>query len=222
MFRCRAMSPEQKQERRRTILDAALRLFQETSFDAIGIDEVAKRAGVAKGTVYLYCKTKEELFLALQSEAFENWFDEMDARLAAIQAAQGTCTIDSFVAMVERSTQDRPAMVRLIAISHAILERNIDFSAAMAFKQMLCERTFKTGALLEACLPFLKPGAGAQLILRIYTLVIGIQTMAEPAPVVRQAIEKPGLECFRINFSDEFSDMLKTLLNGLAYQANEQ
>ncbi len=53
MFKCRAMSPEQKQERRRTILDAALRLFQETSFDAIGIDEVAKRAGVAKGTVYL-------------------------------------------------------------------------------------------------------------------------------------------------------------------------
>jgi AcrR family transcriptional regulator len=219
MFRCRAMSPEQKQERRRAILDAALQLFQEMSFDAIGINEVAKRAGVAKGTVYLYFTTKEELFLALQSEAFESWFDEMDARLTEIQAAHETCTIDRFVDLVECSVQDRPAMVRLIAISHAILERNIDFSTAMAFKQMLCERTFKTGSLLEACLPFLKPGAGAQLILRIYTLVIGIQTVAEPTPIVRQAIEKPGLECFRIDFSDEFSDVLKTLLNGLAYQA---
>src|SRR5512137_3060066 len=111
MFRCRAMSPEQKQERRRAILDAALQLFQEMSFEAIGINEVAKRAGVAKGTVYLYFKTKEELFLALQSEAFESWFDEMDARLTEMQAAHEACAVDRFVGLVGRSTQDRPALV---------------------------------------------------------------------------------------------------------------
>jgi AcrR family transcriptional regulator len=219
MFRCRAISPEQKQERRRAILDAALQLFQEMSFDAIGIGEVAKRAGVAKGTVYLYFKTKEELFLALQSEAFESWFDEMDARLKEMQAAQATCTVDRFVGLVGRSIQDRPAMVRLIAISHAILERNIDFSAALALKQALRSRISQTGSLLEACLPFLKPGEGAQLLLRIYALVIGIQNVAEPTPIVQQALEKPGMECFKINFSDEFSEILTALLHGLAYQS---
>jgi AcrR family transcriptional regulator len=218
MFKCRAISPEQKQERRRAILDAALQLFQEMPFDAIGMDEVAKRAAVAKGTVYLYFKTKEELFLALQSEAFESWFDEMDARLKEMQAAQESCTVDRLVDLIGRSIQDRPAMIRLIAISHAVLERNIDFSAALGFKQALRSRITQTGALLEACLPFLKPGEGAQLLLRIYALVIGIQSVAEPTPIVQQALEKPGMECFKINFLDEFSDVLKTLLNGLAYQ----
>jgi AcrR family transcriptional regulator len=219
MFKCRAISPEQKQERRRAILDAALQLFQETPFDAIGMGEVARRAAVAKGTVYLYFKTKEELFLALQSEAFESWFDEMDARLKEMQAAQESCTVDRFVDLVGRSIQDRPAMIRLIAISHAVLERNIDFSAALGLKQALRSRITQTGSLLEACLPFLKPGEGAQLLLRIYALVIGIQSVAEPTPIVQQALEKPGMECFKINFLDEFSEILTALLNGLAYQA---
>ena len=219
MFKCRAMSPEQKLERRRAILDAALQLFQEMPFDAIGIGEVAKRAGVAKGTVYLYFRTKEALFLALQSEAFESWFDEMDARLKEMQAAQESCTVDRFVDLVGRSIQGRPAMIRLIAISHAVLERNIDFSAALGLKQTLRSRMFGTGSLLEACLPFLKSGEGAQLLLRIYALVIGIQSVAEPTPIVQQALEKPGMECFKINFLDEFSEILTALLNGLAYQA---
>jgi AcrR family transcriptional regulator len=220
MFKCRAISPEQKQERRRAILDAALQLFQETSFDAIGMGEVAKRAAVAKGTVYLYFKTKEELFLALQSEAFESWFDEMDTRLKEMQAAQESCTVDRFVDLLGRSIQDRLAMIRLIAISHAVLERNIDFSAALGFKQALRSRITQTGSLLEACLPFLKPGEGAQLLLRIYALVIGIQSVAEPTPIVQQALEKPGMECFKINFLDEFSEILTALLDRLAYQAS--
>jgi AcrR family transcriptional regulator len=47
------------------ILDAALDCFAERGFTATRMDDVAVRAGVTKGTVYLYFKTKEELFTAL-------------------------------------------------------------------------------------------------------------------------------------------------------------
>lgn len=44
------------------ILEAAFELFSEKGFSATRLDEVAQRAGVAKGTLYLYFDSKEDLF----------------------------------------------------------------------------------------------------------------------------------------------------------------
>lgn len=47
------------------IVEAALDLFVEKGFAATRMDEIAKRAGVTKGTVYLYFPSKEDLFRAV-------------------------------------------------------------------------------------------------------------------------------------------------------------
>jgi AcrR family transcriptional regulator len=51
--------------RRETILTAALDEFSLRGFEAARLDDVAKRAGVAKGTIYLYFRDKESLFQEL-------------------------------------------------------------------------------------------------------------------------------------------------------------
>ncbi|HEX8903884.1 MAG TPA: TetR/AcrR family transcriptional regulator [Longimicrobiaceae bacterium] len=50
------------------IVEAALDLFVEKGFAATRMDEIAKRAGVTKGTVYLYFPSKEDLFRAVVEE----------------------------------------------------------------------------------------------------------------------------------------------------------
>jgi AcrR family transcriptional regulator len=54
-----------KQARPQELLDAALELFVEKGYSATRSDEVASRAGVSKGTLYLYFPSKEELFKAV-------------------------------------------------------------------------------------------------------------------------------------------------------------
>ncbi len=54
-----------KSERRDRIIDAAARLFGERHFHQVLLDDIAARAGVSKGTVYLYFKDKDDLYLAL-------------------------------------------------------------------------------------------------------------------------------------------------------------
>jgi len=54
-----------KQDRPQEITAAALAAFAEKGYAATRVDEVAKRAGVSKGLVYLYFKTKEEMFKAV-------------------------------------------------------------------------------------------------------------------------------------------------------------
>jgi AcrR family transcriptional regulator len=54
-----------KEERPAEITQAAMETFAEHGYAAARIDDVAKRAGISKGLLYLYFKTKEELFKAV-------------------------------------------------------------------------------------------------------------------------------------------------------------
>jgi AcrR family transcriptional regulator len=72
--------------RRQAILEAALTVFAEHGFEAARLDEVARRAGVAKGTLYLYFKDKEALFEELLHGAATPIID----RIAALADADLT------------------------------------------------------------------------------------------------------------------------------------
>src|SRR3954465_1744208 len=61
----RARSDADRQAKERAILDAALDVFAESGFAPARLEEVAARAGVAKGTIYLYFPSKQALFKAL-------------------------------------------------------------------------------------------------------------------------------------------------------------
>ena len=54
-----------KEDRPAEITEAAMQAFAEKGYAATRVDEVAKRAGVSKGLLYLYFKTKEDLFKAV-------------------------------------------------------------------------------------------------------------------------------------------------------------
>ena len=58
--------------KRERILAAALRLFANQTYQAVTMDRVAEAAGVAKGTLYLYFPSKEELYLGIFSDGLES------------------------------------------------------------------------------------------------------------------------------------------------------
>lgn len=71
-----------KEARHGELLEAALDLFVEKGFAATRVDEVAARAGVSKGTLFLYFPSKEELFKAVVRQniagRFEEWAQELE------------------------------------------------------------------------------------------------------------------------------------------------
>src|SRR6516162_6062683 len=58
-----------KAERPGEIVQAALQVFAEKGFAAAKLDDIARRAGVSKGALYLYFETKEDIFRAVVSQA---------------------------------------------------------------------------------------------------------------------------------------------------------
>src|SRR5450830_523849 len=78
----RAKRERRKEARPGELLDAALDLFVEKGFAATRVEEVAQRAGVSKGTLFLYFPSKEDLFKAVVREnisgRFAKWNEEFE------------------------------------------------------------------------------------------------------------------------------------------------
>jgi len=86
-------SSHSKRERRKEarpgeLLDAALDLFVEKGYAATRLDDVAARAGVSKGTLYLYYASKEDLLKAVIGERLSS---EIEIGAAAVAGHVGSC-----------------------------------------------------------------------------------------------------------------------------------
>jgi len=77
--------------KRREILQAAAAVFQEAGFERSSMEDIRKRAGFSKATLYSYFASKEELFMEIVEEAtesqFEATFDALDPLVDDIRQA---------------------------------------------------------------------------------------------------------------------------------------
>src|SRR5580693_7953203 len=88
---------ERKAEKRLAILDGAIRVFSEKGFFNTTVAEVARAAGVADGTIYLYFESKDELLLSIFDEKMEQLCTEAREAIAdapnAAEALRRVCLV---------------------------------------------------------------------------------------------------------------------------------
>ena len=69
------------QDKYELILASSRKLIEEIGFSALTMDKVAQKAGIAKGTVYLYFKDKDDLLEKVLSSGFEKMFERIKIRV---------------------------------------------------------------------------------------------------------------------------------------------
>ena len=77
-----------KEEKRCEIARASIDLFCEKGIQHTSIDEIARSAGVAKGTVYLYFKNKEEIIFAIWNMIVEQHMIAFEQRVDSLKGAK--------------------------------------------------------------------------------------------------------------------------------------
>jgi len=127
----RARTPEQKSDRRDTILFTAKTLFMEAGYEGFSMGLLSKRAGVAKGTLYLYFGTKEEVLLSLYSREFERFCSELTTEIAP------TMTDAEFVSRIYETSISDPLFLSLHARLGTVIEQNISVDALIASKRAM-------------------------------------------------------------------------------------
>ena len=77
------------EDRPHQLIDAALDVFSEYGYSAAKLDDIAHRAGVSKGTIYLYFASKEELFKAVVNDVIATQFLDGQHGPAPQSASEG-------------------------------------------------------------------------------------------------------------------------------------
>ena len=109
-----AQSDGEKRDKRDRILSAAERIFARHGFFAAKVSDVAKEAGVADGTIYLYFKSKDDLLISL----FERRMQEVNERLReATTNVKGPIEqLRAFVRTYLQLVHDEPAAAEVLTI----------------------------------------------------------------------------------------------------------
>jgi AcrR family transcriptional regulator len=71
------------ENKRKVIVQTAIRLFSEQPFHKVRLDDVAAAAGVGKGTVYIYFKNKEDLYYSMVYDGLADLVERLDLQLKA-------------------------------------------------------------------------------------------------------------------------------------------
>jgi len=73
--------------RREAIIQAAIEVFSKKDFKTASISEIARKAGVADGTIYQYFKNKEDLFFSIPVEKTNEFRSQLELHLEGISGA---------------------------------------------------------------------------------------------------------------------------------------
>jgi AcrR family transcriptional regulator len=128
------------EERPQQIIEAALATFGERGVAAARLEDIAKRAGLSKGTIYLYFPNKEELFREVIRHTVVAQIERAEAELAAASRLSATDALVQFVRGYWGfiRTPDFAALFRLI---HAELSNFPDL--ARFYSREVVERTLR-------------------------------------------------------------------------------
>lgn len=210
-LRRRAVAAEDKTERRDAIVRAAAELVRRDPSCGCSVDQLAARAGVAKGTVYLYFGSREEVLLAVHEKQSHELFDVVERALAAPQPS-GKSVVRAGLGYVRAHPQFYP----LAANCRGMLDSNISTEVALAFKLGVGKRLQSLGARIEHLYPGLKAGEGAALLTNCYALIIGLWQQADPPLSLRPVMDRPEMRIFKIDFEKQLNAALLDLWDAAA------
>ena len=214
MVKQRAMGVEDKEVRRHAILDAAERLFLKHPGRMASVAEVAAAAGLAKGTVYLYFPSKEEMLLALHERHVAHFFAQLMKKLLE----RGPLDFDDVFPVTLKHLIRLPGYLELTSRCFGLMDREIPKDTALAFKARIAQTLQGAGVHLERHFG-MPAGAGVTLLLHSYGLIVGLWQLLHPNERLGRAMKRPELRSLDRDYEGEIETALRALWGGWLSQA---
>jgi TetR/AcrR family fatty acid metabolism transcriptional regulator len=138
-------APSEKSDKRERILRAAVKVFARKGFYASRVSEIAKAAGVADGTIYLYFKSKDELLTSLFEDRITRLLDVLRREVAAVPSGPGR--VRRLLDILRREIAKMPTapdrVRRLIELQLGLLEGERDLAEVITVNLRQSSRLLK-------------------------------------------------------------------------------
>ncbi|MFC3701479.1 TetR family transcriptional regulator [Reinekea marina] len=200
----RARAPEQKAQRRATILHAAEVCYHLNAPNLPSVADVAAQAGVSKGTVYLYFHTKEEIFLALYSFHLNAIFK--DIQQVDVSENPTLALTDALLQYVTL----HPIFMPLAGMLHSVLESNLSLDVLLNFKLQLSQGLTHTATKLDHKLNS-DAGFSERALLHSYAALTGLWQLLQWPSALAHEQGNPQFGALHKSFEEELRLLLRNI-----------
>ena len=191
----RARSAEQKALRRHAVLEAAETYFLEVGYEAFSMSKLAKNIGLAKGTLYLYFQTREELFLTLYEQSLIRWGQVFIARLADAMTSKAYAQ-----SLYKTAVADGTFLPLLIRLEH-VIEHNVSIPRLINSKRVFILQVGIVARSTASALN-LSQAQSTEVVKTMGVLLIGA-TRSDQGPSLNQEELPDDVQALIASFSSE-------------------
>jgi AcrR family transcriptional regulator len=213
----RARTEEQREVRRRAILDMASAMLGEMPVAAVTLNELSRRVGLAKPNVLRYFESREAVLLELLDRFLLEWLTGLADELAegidrkAPMAERGAAV----AGILGRSLSRRAVLCELFGAQGSVLERNVSVEVVARYKRASLDRLTTMAGLLRKYLPELGDNA-AFCSLQTMLTAGALSAYSTPPPSLLAAYRaEPDLARFHLDPEDYLRQALTATLLGL-------
>ena len=213
----RARNEEQKEIRRRAVLDTAAAMLGEMPVAELSLNELSRRVGLAKSNVLRYFESREAVLLELLDDFLGTWLAELTDELAAgVDAQAAVETRAGQVAeILSRTLADRVVLCDLFGAQGGVLEHNVSLEVVKQHKRSSLAKLADMTGLMLRHLPEL--GDGAQIFCLMSLVTAGALSSYVPPPpsLLAAYAEEPALGVLNLDLPDALRTAFTSSLVGV-------
>ena len=213
----RARSDEQREIRRRAILETAAAMLDEMPVAEVSLNELSRRVGLAKSNVLRYFESREAVLLELLDSFLRDWLDELTEALTAGIEAQAAPDVRAgqLAEILSRSLAGRPVLCDLFGAQGGVLEHNVSVEVVKRHKRSSLTRLATMSELVRRHLPEI--GDGAQLFCLLSLVSAGALSSYVPPPpsLLAAYADEPALGELNLDLRDALRVALASALLGV-------
>jgi AcrR family transcriptional regulator len=214
----RARSEEQREARRRTILDTAAAMLTEMPVADMTLNELSRRVGLAKSNVLRYFESREAVLLELLDAAWQDWLTDLEKRLADHEAEKSSVRERTILlsGVLAASLAARPVLCDLLSAQSAVLERNVSPAVAATYKRAAVASVTALGRQARRCVPELGENGAFRFAGAVVMTAGALWSSCQPSAAMLAAYEAdPGLAAMRLDFTATVREVAEVLITGL-------
>lgn len=203
-------SEELTNARKEEIINACASLYETVSFKDITIRDIGAATSFSRTSIYNYFQTKEEIFLALLGEEYDEWCKALEKILNNYDAL----TIDEFAAAIANSINDREMMLKIQCMNLYEIEEHSRAERLLEFKYIFK----RASSLIDQCLAKFFPSLCAEKIESFHYIFFpflnGVYPYAQPTAKQSAAMKSAGIKTVRTTVAKLTQQCVKALLSG--------
>jgi len=208
----RARTDERKSERKVAICNAAITLFKKNGYDNVSFNGIASEAGFTKSNMYRYFSSKEEIFLNIFSDLFENWADECTKRLKKLQQ---DVPAEKFAKAYLNSLTAHPHFLDLAPMLFISLERNSSFEQLFEFKKLAKHLLYQISLEISRVYPEMNGEWAFKLLSLSHAATSSFGAQSAQNDVLKKIYKEDELKELKPNFAKDISSAIEIFILGI-------